>query len=241
MSVKIVEGVRLIMGTSNKIIKCNVCGEYEKHEAKGMCKKCYNESQRNKHRDKCNAYSKQYRIDNAEKLTSYKNEYTHGDNRERYLKLKRDNYKKNKKMVYTGNKTCSLFLGVYVAERVLSHIFKEVEAMPIGNIGYDFVCSKGLKIDVKSSCIRKRKRETYSDYWLFHIRKNTIADHFLCVAFDNRTDLTPLHMWLIPSIEISHLTGLNISKSTVSKWSQYELDIEKVLSCCDVIKNVKKE
>ena len=138
MSAKIVEGARLIMGTSNKIIKCNVCGENKNHEAKGMCKQCYNQSQRKKHRKEYNEYSKQYRIDNKEQLSDYKNEYAHGDNRERYLKLKRDNYKKNKKMVYMDNKTCALFLGVHVAERVLSHVFKQVKRMPNGNVGYDF-------------------------------------------------------------------------------------------------------
>ena len=149
------------MGTSNKIIKCIVCNENKKHEAKGMCKQCYNQSQRNKHKEEYNEYGKQYRIDNKEKLADYKREYIHGDTRERYLSLKRANYKKNKKMAYMNNTACSLFLGVHVAERVLSHVFKQVKRMPNGNVGYDFTCARGRKIDVKSACVTSKRGNSH--------------------------------------------------------------------------------
>lgn len=129
------------------------------------------------------------------------------------------------------NKKCTLFLGVHVAERVLSHVFKDVERMPNCNRGYDFVCNRGKKIDVKSSCRRK------NNAWAFHINKNRIADYFLCIAFDNREDLTPLHVWLIPGEVVNHLISAGISSGTLSKWNDYLLDISKVVTCCDTLRD----
>ncbi len=77
-----------------------------------------------------------------------------------------------------GNKNCASYLGVHIAERLLKHIYKNVEQMPYGNPGYDFICDKGYKIDVKSSCVRK----SWGGFWGFHIFKNTIADYFIFVA-----------------------------------------------------------
>jgi len=50
------------------------------------------------------------------------------------------------------NRDCSKFLGVHVAEQVLSQVFNNVEVMPHNNKGFDFICNRGKKIDVKSSC-----------------------------------------------------------------------------------------
>lgn len=129
------------------------------------------------------------------------------------------------------NKSCALFLGVHVAEQVLSRVFKDVKLMPPNNPGYDFICNHGKKIDVKSACIRK----TY-DNWSFYISHNTTADYFLCIAFDNRDNLTPLHLWLIPGKAINRLECATISKSTLSKWDEYKLDINKIVTCCDNLK-----
>ncbi len=97
---------------------------------------------------------------------------------------------------YTDNKKCSSYLGVGIAERVLSHVFKNVELMPMSNPGYDFICNHGKKIDVKSSC--RYFHIGRSDSWMFTINKNTSADYFLCIAFDDREHLNPEHVWLIP-------------------------------------------
>ena len=88
------------------------------------------------------------------------------------------------------NKKCSQFLGCHVAERVLSHVFKDVQRMSNGNKGYDFICNKGFKIDVKSSCIQK------NNSYIFSIRYNNIADYFLCIAFDNRENLNPQYIFV---------------------------------------------
>ena len=130
------------------------------------------------------------------------------------------------------NKECSLYLGVHFNERVLRHIYNDVEVMPFGNIGYDFVCNHGKKIDAKSSCIRKGRNR-----WMFTIRKNTITDYFLCVAYDNIDDLNPMHVWLIPGHVVNHLVGLSISKSALHKWAEYEQDLSKLIICCDKIKS----
>lgn len=127
------------------------------------------------------------------------------------------------------------YLGVHVAERVLSHVFKDVERMPYGNSGYDFICNKGYKIDVKSSTHPASR----PNMWMFHINKNKIADYFLCIAFNNRDDLTPEHLWLIPSGILNDMTGACISTSTLSKWKNYELldKLDDTISCCDTIRD----
>ena len=134
------------------------------------------------------------------------------------------------------NRDCSSFLGVHVAERVLSHVFKHVKKMPYGNPGYDFICGGGYKIDVKSSC--RHVRKNWADQWGFHIDKNTIADYFLLLAFDNRENLNPEHIWLISGCDINDHVGVGISETALAKWDQYKLDIDKVSACCNMLKNI---
>lgn len=134
---------------------------------------------------------------------------------------------------YNENQECSSFLGVHVAERVLSRVFKDVERMPMNNPNYDFICNRGKKIDVKSACLNHSKR---GHRWQFHIKKNTVADYFLCLAFDNRDDLNPLHLWLIPGSVVNQSDSLSISLSTTNKLKEYELDVCKVVKCCAVVR-----
>ena len=135
------------------------------------------------------------------------------------------------------NKECSSFLGVFVAERVLSHVFRDVEVMPYGNKGFDFICNNGKKIDVKSACIRRSSSGTLR--WAFSIKRNKIADYFLCLAFDSREDLNPLHAWLLPGEKLNRFIGTSIHPSTINKWDDYKLDINKVVSCCNSMKEDK--
>ena len=134
------------------------------------------------------------------------------------------------------NKECAAFLGVYVAERVLSRLFKNIQRMPYGNPGFDFICGKGYRIDVKGVCKRKTQNKTLND-WVFTINHNTTADHFLCLAFDNREDLNPLHVWLIPGSKVNHLKSASISQSTIHKWDAYRLNIAKVAMCCNALRS----
>ena len=139
------------------------------------------------------------------------------------------------------NKKCAQFLGVHVAERVLSHVFKDVERMPIHNPGFDFICNKGYKIDSKASCLNK------NDVYTFVIKKNKTADYFLCIGFDNRENLNPQHIWLIKGDEMlwdnkmlnehASLVIPNTIKG-LSKFSKYELTdkLKETIECCTKLK-----
>lgn len=131
------------------------------------------------------------------------------------------------------NRSCSFFLGVHVAERVLFNVFRNVEKMHIHNRGYDFVCNHGKFVDVKASC-----EHTYGgrSHWVFAIRNNRVADYFLCIAFDDRTSLNPLHIWLLPGKIVNHKHSATISKSTLGKWDEYKLNIGKVVDCCEAMR-----
>jgi hypothetical protein len=132
------------------------------------------------------------------------------------------------------NIQCSKYLGCHVAERVLEHVFKNIQTMPANNPGYDFICNKGKKIDVKASCeyqpIRGKPRVQ------FIIKKNTIADYFLCLVFDNRNDLNPTHAWLIPGKHVNYLHTLGIAMTNIDKFKEYEIDLTKICKCCDKLK-----
>jgi hypothetical protein len=129
------------------------------------------------------------------------------------------------------NRTCASFLGVHVAERVLRRVFKDVQTMPYGNPGFDFICNKGKKIDVKAACAQHRV--DCADKWLFHTRYNKVPDYFLCMAFDNRIDLTPLYIWLLPASKVNHLSGAGVAATTIHKWDSYRIPIDDVVVCCD--------
>jgi hypothetical protein len=131
------------------------------------------------------------------------------------------------------------YLGVHIAERVLSGFFEDVKRMPYGNPGFDFICKRGNKIDVKSSCLILRNDG--GKYWKFMIKKNQITDYFLCIAFDNRESLTPLHVWLVPSKNVSSQHAFHITDSEMSlkRWSDFEKPLDRVLSQCDGLRGVE--
>ncbi len=126
------------------------------------------------------------------------------------------------------------YLGCYVAERVLANYFDHVERMPYGNPGYDFICGRGFKIDAKSSCLRYQRGR--SPRWQFNINRNKVADHFLCLGFDNRDQLNPKKIWLIPGIEVSNQRSISIGL-TSHRFDKYEKPIDKVIACCNAMKN----
>lgn len=150
------------------------------------------------------------------------------------------------------NKECSLFLGVHIAERILSKIFENVNRMPFSNPGFDFICGKGYKIDVKSSSLIQVRRK--NDAWYFHIDRNNVADYFLLVGFDNRNDLNPMHIWLIGGSE--SITGIKRRRTKmlcerksfvitnterkISELEKYECKdrLEKLKTCCETLRQV---
>ena len=139
--------------------------------------------------------------------------------------------RKRGELPMSENEDCPQYLGITVNERLIRHRFKEIKVMPFGFPGYDFICNKNMKIDAKSACLNKR------GYWSFAIRRNTEADYFLCVAYDNRNDLNIIHVWMIPGDKVNHLMGLAIRPSTIHKWDKYIYDIEGFSSCCNEMKN----
>lgn len=140
------------------------------------------------------------------------------------------------------NKNCTQFLGIHVAERVLSHIFKDVQRMSYGNPGYDFICNKGFKIDSKASCLNDDN--TYA----FIIDCNKITDYFLFIGFDNRKDLNPQHVWLIKGDEtirkrkLNEFQSLKISntKFGLSQFLKYEHKLKEITECCNKLKNMNE-
>jgi hypothetical protein len=136
---------------------------------------------------------------------------------------------------------CPSFLGVHIAERVLSSLFDHIEKMPYGHPGYDFLCGRGKRIDCKSSCLRYQKNRNGqfgSPLWQFRPHHNKIADYFLLLAFDSRESLKPQHVWMVPGEEINDhqtIAIVNLPKS-LGKWSQYEKPIGTVLECCDMMR-----
>jgi len=133
------------------------------------------------------------------------------------------------------NKDCSQWLGIEVAEKVLAAVFKNVQVMPENNRAFDFICGKGFKIDVKSSCRGHYKNR--NDRWNFTIKHNKVADYFLLLAFDSREDLNPEFIWLVPGSVINDKFAINISVTTTDKWKEYEKSIDKVIVCCNHMKN----
>jgi hypothetical protein len=129
------------------------------------------------------------------------------------------------------NKDCSGYLGIYIAEGILSSFFDGIERMPINNPGYDFLCRRGYKIDVKSSCLLKNNRGNRTR-WQFNINRNQIADYFLCIGFDNRVDIEPQGVWLIPGELVKNRETLSIG-SVRTKWSRFEKSLDKVLIECE--------
>jgi len=135
------------------------------------------------------------------------------------------------------SRDCASFLGCYIAEEVLSHYFNGIQKMPYGNEGYDFVCSKGFKIDVKSACLTNSLTGQYPR-WFFNIERNLTPDYFLILAFDDRENLNPLHIWLIPGNKINQLKSLSISPGKVDKFNQYENLLIKFLQSANNLRRV---
>lgn len=96
------------------------------------------------------------------------------------------------------NRKNTRFLGVYIAESSVNKLFKGSQRMRLRNPGYDIVCNKGYKIDVKASTL------SATNTLSFHINENNIADYFILIGYNNIIELKPLHMWIIGSEEIIH-------------------------------------
>ena len=165
---------------------------------------------------------------------------------------RQDNYKRG---IGTGltmceNKDCSAYLGVYIAERILPLLFENVERMPDGNPGFDFICGNGYKIDVKSSSLHVYKKW---EKWTFKIKQNKIADYFFMVAFNDREKLGVIHIWLIKGDSIIEKTtrdseefvfnekyavDIGHGKKSLERYKNYEIvdKLEEVQKICNIFR-----
>jgi hypothetical protein len=171
---------------------------------------------------KCKSCTKLYEKENRAHLNDCQRERSHRTGKKRPLAEAIDS---------------SSYLGVYVAERVLSNFFDHIQRMPYGNKGFDFICGRGFKIDCKSACIYIPSRNHVSGGWSYRIKRNVEADYFLCLAFDSRKSLVPKHVWLIPGEIINHLMHLYISSGNISKWAAYEKPLDRVIACCSDLRD----
>lgn len=201
-----------------------------------ICKSCMREVRRlwrKENPEKQTAADRRYREENSEKIRESERRRRKENPEKARMKSEVDNRRRGLRP-FNENKECGLYLGVHVAERLLQRVFKDVGRMPHGNPGYDFICNNGYLIDSKSSCTYIRQGRSPS--WQFSIRNNIIADYFVLLAFDNRYDLEPLHIWMIPGNVINDRASVCVSESTICKWDEYALDINKVVMCCDTMK-----
>lgn len=71
------------------------------------------------------------------------------------------------------------FIGIYIAENGMNKLYENSKRMILNNIGYDIICPKGYKIDVKATVLNR-----YNNFD-FGINKNMIADYFALIGFNN--------------------------------------------------------
>lgn len=155
------------------------------------------------------------------------------------------NWNKGISSPMSENEDCCMYLGIHIAERILSKIFEDVERMPINNRGYDFICKKGYKIDVKSATLANRPNG--GNRLSFAINYNNIADYFLLIGFDDRESLEPMHIWLFKKDCMMRGKPFHMRKSfsieddpvTLEIFSVWELTdkLEKMKECCNKLKN----
>lgn len=134
-------------------------------------------------------------IKNMRNVWSKNNGYDNHNERQRNYR-----YDKGLYTPMSENKECSSYFGVYIGEKYVSKLFEDVEKMPYGNPGFDWICKKKYKIDSKVSCLLHRENKT--DYFEFTIKYNKKADYFILSAWDNRDSLNPLYVWIFHKNDI---------------------------------------
>ena len=138
------------------------------------------------------------------------------------------------------NKSSAQYIGIVINERLIKHLYPDAVMNNYGFPGYDFTCQKGKKVDAKASAIHIRQNvNSRVVNWQFAIRRNKIPDFFLCVAYNNIDNPTPLHIWMIPAEEINDQSGIKISATTIHKWNRWKIDIDKAQACCTAMKEKK--
>jgi hypothetical protein len=195
-------------------------------EKRRACKRAWDAT----HKVEQAAYNKAYRESHQSEIQAYREA-----NRVHLREINNARNHRNGGLPLIEAKDSSLYLGVVIAERALSKYFDNITRMPFNNPGYDFLCGRGYKIDVKSACL-------YHNRWQIRIRENTAADYFLILLFDNRDDLNPRHLLLVPGHVINDHVTISISRDIkhFMKWTQYEKPLDKVIACCNTMRSEAK-
>lgn len=191
--------------------------------------------------EKINKKARILREDNPQKAREPSRKYKK-NNPEKIKESARKYRKQCGGLLMYENKSSSQYIGIVVAERLIKHLFNDVEMMPYGFPGYDMICNKGKKINVKASTtyVAQLKNSTVNR-WKFGIDYNKNCDFFLCVAFNNVIDCNPLYAWLIPAHEVNNQSGARISSSTIHKWNGWKMDLDDAQRCCDLMKEKNKK
>lgn len=190
-----------------------------------ICKSCIIDLSRRRYQENINGHADKIRQRYKENINGI------ADKVRRRARLRR--YSQGGKPL-GENPQCGAYLGIHIAERVLAKVFKDVKVMPYSHKGFDFICNRGMKIDVKSSCMDSRRG--HAPRWRFQIRHNATADYFLCLAFDNRRDLNPCHAWMLPGNDFNTCYSTSIGITTIQKWDEYRIDIDQIVACCEETK-----
>ncbi len=136
------------------------------------------------------------------------------------------------------NRMDTRFLGIYIAENGINKIYDGSERMHINNKGYDIICPKGHKIDVKATVLNRY------NIFNFAINKNKIADYFVLVGFNNIIELEPLHIWVIKGDESIYGHPINdLNKLAILNESNYIYRYQKYekMNKLEELKNICKE
>lgn len=137
---------------------------------------------------------------------------------------------------------CPTYFGVYIAENYIMKTFEDPIKAPNNNIGYDWTCKNGYKIDCKASCLNHLDGKT--PRWKFNIHFNNIADYFILSAWDNRYSLKPMYVWIFHKNDIVRgkkfwrRDNFNITNNPeyLKEFEKYETTdrLEKLRKICDM-------
>ena len=211
---------------------CKQCRREDKQKNKEHIKE-YNKQYKESHKEEVSQSRKEYYQNHQEKARSDRKKY-YWEHRDKELKTMEAYRRANGMKPASENPDCSLYLGTHITENAVKPVLPKAQHMPHGHPKYDYLCSQGYKIDVKSASTSVHKVKN-TVQWKFKIDKNKVADYFLCVAYDNRENLNIIKMWMIPGIAINHLGQLSISPGSFDKWKQYELDPNESNQCVEEI------
>lgn len=122
------------------------------------------------------------------------------------------------------NKGLALEVGVgRYGERISLEILKDSKDMAGQKVNFPYDISwNGLKIDVKTSRLRKRKNR--KNHYSFST-KNQSCDYYLLIALD-KSDL-PIKIWLVPR-NIIKTYGICIPCDFSGKWAKYEMETDEI-------------